>query len=141
MVITLDIDYSYREYIDEDERQRTELEMLMILFNVNYICRNTRCRICLTRNGLHIYIDDYTRLRDFPRREAVRRVLRDDPLRLDADSKRFAYKIYNFLDTLFSQKVEIYAKKKVFSFERCMDFAHFFSYFVRSIISLETLVS
>ena len=138
MVITLDIDFVYREYADGDERQRSELEILMILFNINYICRNTRCRICLTRNGLHIYIDDNTRLRDFPKRETVRRLFRDDPVRLDIDSKRFTYKLYNFIDTLFSEKIEIYTKKKVFSFEKCMDFTQFFNHFIRS---LETIVS
>jgi len=125
LVITVDFDLmKVREYIEDKERDRTEYEVIFYILRWNYVCKKERCKICLTGKGLHLYI--YRNV-DFMKEIPLRIWLGDDIMRLEIDIKRYFKKLYGFIDTLFSEKIE----KNHYSKEICIDFNTFFVEFLK----------
>jgi len=128
MSITIDLDLiERREYVDQDPREVGDLELLKYLFNINYICRSTRCKVCKTRKGLHIYIavKDY----DINKAMVLRAMLGDDPIRLEIDMYRHYKGLREYMETLFKAK---YSKDGI-SVEKCVDWKTFFKRLVESL--------
>ena len=125
MIITIDFDLTnYREQLGETPRDRSELETLIFLFKVNYLCMKNKCKICLTKKGIHVYI--YNDVRDARKRINTRRWLGDDEIRMDADMKRIKDGLGYWTDTLFKEKIEDGETYR----EMCMDFRHFFNEYI-----------
>ena len=126
MYITIDLDlHERREEVGQEPRELTELELLTYLLRIAYVCRATKCRICRTRKGLHVYIK--VKNYDFEKAIALRLLLGDDPIRAEIDIIRYRRGIVPFIETLFVAKVS----KDGLSKEVCVDTSRFFEELVR----------
>jgi len=124
--VTVDLDLEERrEEIDTKPRRLSELELLMYLLRLQYVCRSTQCKICRTRKGLHVYIK--TNRYDFEKVVGLRLWLGDDPIRVDIDILRIRRGVTMYIETLFQAKV---AHGKV-SKEVCVDAKQFFRNLVK----------
>jgi len=126
MLITVDLDLEERrDELGKKPRRVSDLELLMYLSRIAYVCRNTKCRVCKTRKGLHIYIK--TEKYNFEHAIGARLYLGDDPIRADIDILRFRKGIVWYIETLFQAKIE----KKGISKEVCVDGKAFFETLLR----------
>jgi len=124
-MITVDFDLEEVRFDTYDKpRKRTDFETTFFLLRWNYVCKKANCRVCLSRKGLHLYIDD-DRRNDF----GLRAYLGDDPIRLDIDLKRRLKGLEMFADTLFNEKAEGSKSYK----EMCLDFESFFKEYLKTL--------
>ena len=89
--------------IDFDAKERTPFEKALFLARIMHICRIAKCRIALSKKGLHVYID--LRLPLWAR-IVLRSYLLDDPMRLEIDIKREEYGWCLPQETLFNAKCQ-----------------------------------
>ena len=89
--------------LDNPEKMK-HYERLIILLRLKWICERARCHIARTHKGYHIYIEAESW--DFNKSLAIRALLRDDPMRLEIDEKRYHKGLVRWVDTLFECKTQ-----------------------------------
>lgn len=102
--------------IDYDWSVRDPLERTIFLLRLKQICSIYRCRIALTRKGIHVYIY-FNRKLDYWQKRVIRTYLYDDVIRVFYDDWRYLKKYYNAVDTLFNVKFDPFKKKILYKEE------------------------